>query len=160
VAARKKPLAIVRDELARYAERGVFGSFSETRASDGTAEFKFNWLWKLPFRLTFDPKRQVIIFKKLLPDVEPGSDLDAALKAFLKECSSASRPEHRRVDPEQISVQYANRRGTISLTFRAVAGDYEYTVQRAINLVNELFVGFLNLCYPAYMAKVFHLPEE
>jgi len=43
---------------------------------------------------------------------------------------------------------------------RVAGGDYEYAVKRAINLVNELFVGFLNLRYPEYMIKAFRLPEE
>jgi hypothetical protein len=159
VASRKKPLSIVRAELERYAERGVFGSFSETDASNGSVDFRFNWLWKLPFHLTFDPARHAITFRKLLPDVEPGSDLDAGVKAFLKDCWSADRPEHRRIDRDRLTVSYTNRRGTASLTFR-VLGDYEYAVRRAMNLVNELFVGFLNLRYPEYMIKAFRLPEE
>jgi len=160
VAGRKKPLVVVRTELERYAERGVFGSFSETVAKSGSVEFRFNWLWKLPFHLTFDSKPQTLTFKKLLPDVEPGSDLDAGLKAFLKDCSSAERPEHRRIDRERVSVRFSNRRGAVSLTFRVTGFDYEYAVNRAINLVNELFVGFLNLRYPEYMIKAFRLPDE
>jgi hypothetical protein len=160
VAARRKPLSIVRAELERYAERGVFGSFSETGATNGSVDFRFNWLWKLPFHLTFDAKRQAITFKKLLPEVAPGSDLDAGVKAFLKGCSSADRPEHRRVDRDRLTVGYRNRRGTVSLTFRVPGVDYEYAVRRAIYLVNELFVGFLNLRYPEYMIKAFRLPEE
>jgi len=160
VAARKKPLSIVRSALARYAERGVFGSFSEAAGANGNAEFRFNWLWKLPFHLTFDSERGSITFKKLLPDVEPGSPLDADIKSFLKECSSDDRPEHRRLDREQVLVRYSNRRGSVSLTFLITGGDYEYAIRRAINLVNELFVGFLNLRYPDYMVKAFRLPEE
>jgi hypothetical protein len=82
------------------------------------------------------------------------------LKAFLKDCSSAGRPGHRRIDRDQVSVRFSNRRGTVSLSFLVTGGDYEYAVKRAINLVNELFVGFLNLRYPEYMIKAFRLPEE
>ncbi len=151
---------MVRSELERYAERGVFGSFSETPASNGSADFRFNWLWKLPFHLSFDSGREAITFKKLLPDVAPGSGLDADIKAFLKDCSSLERPEHRRIDRKQLTVRYSNRRGSVSLTFQITGGDYEYAVKRAIALVNELFVGFLNMRYPEYMVKAFRLPEE
>lgn len=151
---------MVRSELERYARRGVFRSFSDIGVSKQSAEFRFNWLWNLPFHLSFDEKRGAIAFKKLLPNIEPGSDLATGVKAFLKEYSSPDRPAHRRIDPERVAVRYSNRRGTVALTFVVARGQYGYGVERAINLVNELFVGFLNLRYPEYMAANFHLPEE
>lgn len=92
--------------------------------------------------------------------MDPASDLNADIKAFLKGCSSDARPEHRRLDPKRVAVRYSNRRGSASVTLQVVAGDYEYAVKRAINLVNELFVGFLNVRYPEYMIRAFRLPEE
>jgi hypothetical protein len=160
VAKRSQPLGVVRGELERYAQRGVFRSFSETSGSKGSAEFRFNWLWNLPFRLSFDPGRRAILFKGLLPGVKAGSELDRGLKAFLAECSSADRPEHRRIDPKRVAVQYLNRRSTVSLEFVVARGQYEYGIKRAINLVNELFIGFLNLRHPEYLVVHFGLPEE
>jgi hypothetical protein len=160
LAAHSKSLGVVRAELERYAQRGVFRSFSEKPGPKGSTEFRFNWLWNLPFCLQFDPARRAIVFRKLLPNVAAGSDLNAALKAFLEECASADRPEHRRIDPKRLAIEYSNRRGSVTLTFIVARGQYEYGVRRAINLVNELFVGFLNLRYPRYMVSSFDLPEE
>ncbi len=160
MAARRPPLAEARSELERYAQRGVFRSFSEARTPSGSAEFRFIWLWNLPFYLRFDPAQRAITFPKLLPNVKSGSHLDASLKAFFKDCSSTDRPEHRRVDPKRASIRYSNRRGTVTLTLTAERGQSAYAVKRAINLVNELFVGFLNLRYPEYLVANFHLPEE
>jgi hypothetical protein len=160
VARRKQPLAIVRSELERYAQRGVFRSFSETASGNGNSEFRFNWLWNLPFQVTFEAQRGALSFKKLLPNVAAESNLNAGLKAFLKDYASAERPPHRRIDADRVALRYSNRRGTVALTFLIASDQYSYGVQRAINLINELFIGFLNLRYPEYMVKNFHLPEE
>ena len=123
-AARKKPLSMVRSELETATPNGACSALSsETPASNGSADFRFNWLWKLPFHLSFDSGREAITFKKLLPDVGPGSGLDADIKAFLKDCSSLERPEHRRIDRKQLTVRYSNRRGSVSLTFQITGGD-------------------------------------
>jgi hypothetical protein len=39
-------------------------------------------------------QRGAVAFQKLLPNVKPGSDLAAGVKAFLKEYSSPDRPAH------------------------------------------------------------------
>jgi len=143
--------------LERYAQRGVFRSFSQTAPN----QFHFQWLWNLPFRLTFDAARCAWRFPNLLPDIPRGSPLETELKAALRAICAADRPEHRRIDARRLSVRYSNRRGTVSLSFVVLRGDYGYGVKKAIGLVNELFVGFLNVHHPDYMAGTFHLcPPE
>jgi hypothetical protein len=151
-----RPIDVVSSQLQAYAQRGVFRSFSQT----ATGEFRFTWLWNLPFRLSFDAKRGALDFKKLLPNIPAGSDLNTELKTFIKNCSSPDRPEHRRLDRQRVSVRYSNRSGTIGLTFLVLKNDYEYGVKKAINVVNEVFAGFLNVRYPEYMIENFHMPEE
>jgi len=147
--------AIVSRELERYAERGVFRAFSRTGD-----EFQFRWLWDLRFHLTFDRKRGSLTFKKLLPNIPAGSDLETGLKDFLESFGSPERPAHRRIDAARLSVGFANRRGTVTLTFRIVGDNHEYAVKKALGIVNEVFLGFLNLRYPEYMAENFRLPQE
>jgi hypothetical protein len=147
--------AVVSRELQRYAARGVFRAFSRTGD-----EFHFHWLWDLPFHLTFDRKAGVLAFKKLLPNIPAGSALEASLKEFLKGFGSSERPAHRRIDPERVSVRYANRRGTITLSFVISGDNHEYAVRKVLQLVNEVFLGFLHLHYPEYMAENFRLPLE
>ena len=143
--------------LERYAARGVFRSFSQT-APD---EFRFRWLWNLPFHITFDRARGALRFPDLLTGIRRGSALETELKAALRAICAADRPEHRRIDARRLSVRYSNRRGAVSLSFVVLGNDYEYGVQKAINVVNEIFVGFLNVRHPEYMAESFHLcPPE
>ena len=154
------PLALVNGQLQAYARRGVFRSFSQTRAEGMQGEFRFYWLWNLPFCLTFDARRKALSFKNLLPDVPPRSALNAELKAFIKDQSSRWRLEHRRLDPNRLSVRYSNMQGTVGITFLVMQGDYQYGVKKALSLINEIFVGFLNVNFPEYTAAHFHKRED
>lgn len=157
---RLHPLAVVSDQLKTYARRGVFRSFSQTRADGKQAEFRFYWLWNLPFHLSFDGKRKTLSFKNLLPGVVAGSELNTKLKAFIKGRCADDQPEHRQLDPKRVSIRYSNLRGNVSVTFLVVENDYEYGVKKALNLVNEVFVGFLNVRFPEYMAQHFRRQED
>jgi hypothetical protein len=141
-------------ELERYARRGVFRSFSRTGN-----EFRFHWLWGLPFHMTLDRRAAALVFPELLPNVPAGSGLERELKAFLRSFRAPDRPSHRRIDPKRLSVRCANRRGSVSLAF-TIRDDHEYAVSKALQLVNEVFLGFLNLHHPDYMAENFRLPLE
>ncbi len=151
---------MVSRQLETYAQRGVFRSFSQVGARGQQAEFRFHWLWNLPFHLTFDGERRAFSFRRLLVNVAPGSELDLGIKSFIKDCCSPERPAHRRLDPKRLAVRYANRRGTVTVTFVVVGNDYEYGVKKAINLVSELFIGLLNARYPEYLTENFGLPED
>lgn len=157
---RIQPAAAILGLLEAYARRGVFRSFSQTRADGKEVEFRFFWLWNLPFHLTFDAKRKALAFKNLLPDVPAGSELNSQLKAFIKDRSSNDLPEHRRIDPEQVSIRYSNLRGRVSITFLVKKNDYSYVVKKALSLINELLVSFLNVHFPEYTAQHFHKRED
>ncbi len=133
----------------------MFRSFSR-RGS----EFRFEWLWGLPFCLTFDRKAAALEFRELLPNIAVRSDLERGVKSFVRGFSAKDRPAHRRVDPAMLTVRYANRRGRATLAFGIRADDPEYAVRKALEVVNEVFLGFLNLHYPEYMAENFRLPME
>ena len=153
-------LAIVSDQLESYARRGVFRSFSQTDAGGARAEFRFYWLWNLPFQLHFDGKRKTISFKNLLPGVAAGSELNSRLKSFITDLSASDQPEHRRVDPKRVSIRYSNRRGNVTITFVVAKNEYEYGVKKALNLISEMFVGFLNVHFPEYTVQHFRRPED
>lgn len=165
---RIQPLALVNSELESYARRGVFRSFSQTGGNGKTAEFRFFWLWNLPFHLTVDTGRKSLSFKNMLSNVPVGSELDASLKALVKLRSSINKQktkeegdvEHRQVDPKRVSVRYYNRRGEVSLIFTVAGNEYQYAVQKALNLVNEIFVGLLNARFPEYVARHFRQQED
>ena len=152
-----RPLAIISRQLETYAQRGVFRSFSQ---GEDEREFFFYWLWNLPFRLTYDGKRNALSFSNLFPNIVAGSGLETELKAFIRELSSPRRRRHRRLDPRRTVARYINRQNTGSLVFLIAGKDYEYAVQRALNSVHEVFVGFLNLRYPEYMRESFHVSDD
>jgi len=159
-AAAPDPLAAVEAQLNAYAERGVFRSFSRTVFVKGKAEFRFFWLLDLPFHMTFDTRGGVIAFPKLLPGIQPASDLEAELKAFLADCASADRPEHRRLDPARLRIDYVNRGRAATLSVKILDGDWESATRKAVHLVNEVFLNFLNARHPEYMIATFQLPDE
>ncbi|HEY6305349.1 MAG TPA: hypothetical protein VI488_02690, partial [Candidatus Angelobacter sp.] len=70
------------------------------------------------------------------------------------------QPEHRRVDPKRVSVRYSNLSGNVSITFLVVGDEYEYAVKKVLNLINEVFVGFLNVHFQEYTAEHFHKQED
>ena len=156
----KQSLRLVHDQLQAYARRGVFRSFSQTRDEGVRAEFRFYWLWNLPFELRFDGKHKTMSFKNLLPGVPAGSELNSRLKSFIKDLSASDQPEHRRVDPKRVSIRYSNRRGNVTITFVVAKNEYEYGVKAALNLINEMFVGFLNVHFPEYTVQHFRLAED
>lgn len=132
--------------LGRYARRGVFRSFSRA----GT-EFRFHWLWNLPFRLRFDAHTATIIFPALLTDVVRGSDLDRELRDFIRGCCKPDRPQHRRIDAARIAIFYSNHGGAVTLKIRSRDRDFGYLANQAIHVVNEIFLEFLSARYPEHL---------
>ena len=133
-------LNVCSEVFARYSERGVFRAFSE--ASSG--EYRFTWLWGLPFHATF--KRGTLTFENLLPAIPGRSKLDTELKAFIKSCASPKRPAHRRLVPAEL----VRKKGVVSLAFRVKTAE---DARRAVNLINEVFLTFLNVEYNEYVRE-------
>jgi hypothetical protein len=156
----KAASAVVNQVLSEYAERGVFRSFSEVANRGGRREYRFFWLYNLQFTLVFDEARRELSFRKLLPGIAAGSAIDCELKEYLAGLSSKDRVEHRRLDTEKLQLRYSNQRGTVSIKFLMVDEDYEYAVKKSINLVNEVFLSFLNVRFPEYMIEKFKLSDE
>ena len=83
IPAANEPLAVISRQLESYAERGVFRSFNRSRSAatraatqagaEDRAEFRFSWLWNLPFHMTYDRKKKAISFPQLFPNVSAGS---------------------------------------------------------------------------------------
>jgi len=151
---------VVARQLEVYARRGVFRSFSPIGVEDGKHTFRFVWLWNQPFSISLDEARRTLLFEDLLPRVPPRGELESAIKTFLEGFDSPDRPEHRRLDPRRATVRYTSRRGTGSLAFRIAAGDFEYGVQQAMNVVNELFLEFLNMHHREYLVEHYQVSDE
>ena len=154
--ARESSVGVVRDALQSYAGRGVFRSFSEAGGRGGKTDFRFLWLREEPFDLLFDPRQGSIRFKDLLPGIPAGSEMYKDFKGFLKRQCSEEVPEHRRIDSRRASVKAYNRGGNVSVTLQVKGEDYAYGVNRAVNLVHEIFMVFLK-DGPYYEYMIDHL---
>ena len=152
-------VAEVRARLQQYAERGVFRGLAERPAPRGRYRFTFRWLAPAPFTLSYDPASGALAFRDLLPNVPARSSLAGALRTFIRGRASAELPAHRRVDPERADLRCFVRRDVLSFEVIARAGQHGYGVNRAVNLVHEIFVH-LQTYYPEYMWENFDAPQE
>ena len=153
---------IVRACLEHYATRGVFRSFSEVaRVAGRTAEFHFLWFRDVKFRVIYNAATRALTFVDAFPGIAARSEMDRHLRAFIKERSDKSVPEHRRVDLRKISVSVLNRKGAISIVFTLKPRLVEYGVKKAVHLMHEVLMDFLNESqYVVYNIEHFNLNPE
>ncbi len=151
----KDALPIVRHSLQGYADCGVFRGFSESKLG----QFKFVWLLQHQMDLHLDTAKQELRFKQLLPGLPARSALYAELKQFIAERHDRALPEHRRVDRRRAEATCSNRSGFVSLTLTVKKNQYEYGVNRLVNLVHELFLH-LREHHPEYLVENFNVPQE
>lgn len=151
----------MRRALGSYAERGVFRSFSEIAAPAPHARFRFLWFRDVAFIVDYNPRTRTMVFVDLLPAVPPKSDMDRDLRLFIRGRSDKALPEHRRVDPRKVTVVCKNRGGRVSVSMTFGARHVEYGVKKAINLVHEILMDFLNDDrFTRYQVEHFNLNPE
>ena len=154
-------LEIVASALEEYAARGVFRGFSRGPVAGGKAAFNIVWHYDCVFELIYDSARNALRFPYVLENVPADSSMYGEFKEFLRSRQSEELPEHRRIDRGKVEIRPYNRGGTISLRFKVKDGDIEYGVRRMINLVNEIFLAFLqDGPYYDYMVETFDLDPE
>jgi len=136
---------IISAALRAYADRGVFRSYSHKKGTGGKHEFVFVWLIEAPFVLSYNEKSNILTFNNLLPAVEKKSHTDFILRQFLKSRYSEKLPEHRRVEKEKIKLTCINKTGSVSIALKMLPTcDYAYGVNKAVNLVSDIFTLFFN----------------
>ena len=146
--------------LREYADRGIFRGFGASTDRNGNLECRFLWHGPESHRLRFDPRRGALTFVDLLPGVPYPSEMDRALRAFVAGRASNDLPDHRRIDPAKASCRCRNRAGNVSIEVLCLDGDVEYATNKAVKLVNEVFLNFLAGPYDGYMIEHFGAPEE
>ena len=150
---------VVRWALEDYAKRGVFSGFEEVEGPGNTTVFRFIWLHDRHMSLTLDPAKRSLRFDRLLPGVKAGDPFTADLKRLVKSLKSDGVPEYRRVDPARAALTCSNRQGHLSVAVTVKKDDYEYAVNRMVNVAHELFV-YLRSAWPEYLMEYFNEPEE
>lgn len=154
-------LTIVRSTLQHYASRGSFRSFSEVATRGRVAAFEFIWWRDVKFRVSYAPSTRTLTFVDLLPEVPARSEMDRRFRAFIASRSDKSLPDHRRVDLRRMRVAVTNRRGAISLRVVLMPRHLEYGVRRAVHLVHDVLMDFLNESqYVDYCIAHFNMNPE
>jgi hypothetical protein len=148
-------LTVVREALQVYANRGIFRGFSEVKSG----HFKFAWLIGHSMELVVDTAKGELRFKQLLPGIPAKSPLYAELKSFIHYRHDQDLPEHRRIDPNRAELSCTNRGGLVSISLKIKNNEYEYGVNRIVNLVHELFLH-LREAHPDYLVENFDVPQE
>lgn len=152
---------IVKETLAGYAARGVFRSYSEIPSRGPEAEFRFRWFRDAVFRIQFDARSRTLTFPALFPEMVPRSAMDRDSRTFVRERSAPTLPAHRRIDPRRLGVTCVNRRGAMSLVVKIKGRDVEYGVRKAVHLVQDIFMDFLNDSrFAPYLVENFNLDPE
>jgi hypothetical protein len=82
-----------------------------------------------------------------------------ALDALVDSRTSRRQPAHKRIDGRRASLSRRLRDGNWSLVVTIRGANGGYAVQRALNVINELFV-LLHESYPDYLIERFGLPPE
>lgn len=152
-------MAAVRRKLQGYADRGVFRGFTERPVRAGRYSFRFLWLGREPFTLTYEPATGTLTFTNVLPHVPIRSQLYAALKQFIEGRSSTRLPAHRRIDSRRARANCAGRRGTMLIQVVAKPRHHAYAATKAINLVHELFLH-LHTYFPEYLWEHYDVAQE
>jgi hypothetical protein len=82
-----------------------------------------------------------------------------ALDVLVRSRTARGQPAHKRVDARRASLSGSVKEGDWSLVVHIRGANHAYAVQRALNLVNELFL-LLHESHPEYLIERFGLSPE
>lgn len=147
--------------VEEYVARGVFGSAARPSSRRGVEVFRIVWFRGQQMDLTVDTRRARATLHPVLPPVAPRSRFDRSLRAWLRSRQAAALPAHRRLDPGELQVSLRNAGGDMRLSLVSRAGDSALAVRRLLQLVNELYLGFLAApeCYD-WIVEAFDLDPD
>lgn len=145
--------------LQAYADRGVFRGLRVASGPGGRIDYFFTWLTRTPMLLRYRPAKRELRFVDLLPRVSSYPGLAQDLRQLVLEHQSGAVPEHRRIDGRRVTLRSGVRGGHFSVTLQLRGAQEAYAVQRAVNLVNQLFL-LLQANYPEYLVQCFGFSQE
>jgi hypothetical protein len=138
--------------LSRYAERGVFRSFTALPQAGSRATFCMQWHKERNFDIVVDGKLKSIRVSVVLPNVAPRSSMDRAYREFLAGFQNGELPVHRSIDRRKAILKCVNRLGSLSVALDVRDGDYAYATEKLLAVIHETYLLFLQLGgYADYM---------
>jgi hypothetical protein len=156
-----KPVEAVTEQLRAYATRGVFREFSVRPLPGNGAEYRFVWLTNRPIRASYRARSSELRLTDLLPGIPARSRMDRELRAFLTARRSPKLPVHRRISRKLIpTLRCVNRRGKISVHLTLSRKNSADATRLCVQLISEIFQGFLMGPYHEYMVTQFELRED
>jgi len=149
----------VRKVLSEYADRGVFGGFSEKPGGPGKTAFEFVWLYNRRYSVIFDERTGSLTFKDCLPYFPSDSARYARLKQFIKSRTETTLRAHRRIDEKRAVPSCRNRNACASVSIKVKNNQFTYGTRKLVNLVHEIFL-MIDQEFTEYLYEHFDLPEE
>ena len=110
-------------------------------------------------RAVADARTRTLTFTSLFPGIGRAAPAVAMLDALVASRTARAQPAHKRLDGRRARVASRVTRGDWSLIVNIRGANHQYAVQRALNLVNELFLS-LHESYPEYLVERFGLSPE
>ena len=147
----KMPVAVVRERLKVYADRGVFQDFSETKGRYGTINFEFLVFDDNRVTVEFAERDHTLVIRNMLRDVP--ADVYAGLQDFLAVLFDRDLPPHRRLDRRSADVHFVKRRRHVSLVVKVRGHRYNYAVEKLISLISWVRTH-LPQWHPGYLWEV------
>ena len=146
--------------MVSLVDRGVFRGYSESSASNGSQLFTFHWIHGQSFSLQFNPVKQRLTMKNILPNIEYRSFLDTKLRRwFANDSSFDYLGESVDGNDKALPIKYTNRKNNVSLAVEIYHDKPVDMLNFLLRVINELFI-YLNLSHVDYLHRNFGLPEE
>jgi hypothetical protein len=140
--------------LTRYAERGVFRSFTALPRAGSRVAFCMRWHKDQNFDFIVDRASETIRVPVVLPNVAARSAMDRAYRRFLEQFQNGELPEHRSIDRRKCVLKCINRLGSLSVAIEVHDGDYAYATEKLLAVIHETYLLFLQLGgYADYMVQ-------
>jgi hypothetical protein len=109
------------------------------------------------YDLIYDVEKRSLRFPVALPKAP--RPMYEEFKKFVASRQSTEILEHRRINPKRVRASCALKNGNISLLFISKDRDLEYSTQKLINLMHEIFMVFLREYYE-YTIETFDIDRD
>jgi hypothetical protein len=130
--------------IEAYVGRGVFGAAALPSGKAGRERYRIVWFRNQCMILDVDTRRARASMNGVLPSIEPRSELDRALRAWLRSRQAPDLPAHRRLDPARFQAGLRNTGGAVQLNVVSKNDDPTQAARRLLTLVHEIYLDFLS----------------
>ena len=158
---RTRPVEAVTEQLRTYATRGVFREFSVRAVPGNGAEYRFVWLTTRAIHASYHARSSELRLTDLLPGIPARSKMDRESACVPNRATEPELPAHRRISRTLVpTMRCVNRRGKISVHLTLSRKHSADATRLCVQLISEIFQGFLMGPYHEYMVAQFEVRED